>query len=365
MGFGVLVIDGMRWVPAQRRVVRAILATGVGSGLSVLGLAYAAALGFSIAQLADKAGSAAGALSENGKPAQGYSKVLYETEYLRELNSGSYFRRQRAKAAKGNSGSESTLERYSRSRLGRLPAGVQAAPATYGWRGDTYRTVCVRLCDGFYFPISTSTTRSRFSIDAAACRSKCGSAARLYVYKSNGGSPETMVDLRGRAYGELATAFVYRAKYDQSCKCRAHPWEAQSVKAHQLYASAEWQKRARRLARLDRRRWRRSVRRRAAQRKAMARYSRSVDNPFAVGGAGVTWTSGDAIPDPAVQRNEAEAQGAGRLRQTRAPANQRKYRRAMGLGVKPAVAGRSRSAPKRRRVRRRTWKSQVFGGSEN
>ena len=33
----------------------------------------------------------------------------------------------------------------------------------------TYRTMCVRLCDGYYFPISFSTTSERFPEDAQNC----------------------------------------------------------------------------------------------------------------------------------------------------------------------------------------------------
>src|SRR6266540_3435428 len=31
----------------------------------------------------------------------------------------------------------------------------------------TYRTLCVRTCDGYYFPISYATNRSHFKTDAA------------------------------------------------------------------------------------------------------------------------------------------------------------------------------------------------------
>ena len=36
----------------------------------------------------------------------------------------------------------------------------------------TYRTVCVRMCDGYYFPVSFSTLPSHFPQDADACSSK-------------------------------------------------------------------------------------------------------------------------------------------------------------------------------------------------
>jgi hypothetical protein len=32
--------------------------------------------------------------------------------------------------------------------------------------GGTYKTVCVGLCDGFYFPVSFATRRQRFARDA-------------------------------------------------------------------------------------------------------------------------------------------------------------------------------------------------------
>ena len=33
------------------------------------------------------------------------------------------------------------------------------------------RTLCVRLCDGYYFPIEFDASSSRFDADAAACQS--------------------------------------------------------------------------------------------------------------------------------------------------------------------------------------------------
>ncbi len=41
----------------------------------------------------------------------------------------------------------------------------------------TYRTVCVRLCDGYFFPVSYSTLPNYFDRDAEACESKCAAPA--------------------------------------------------------------------------------------------------------------------------------------------------------------------------------------------
>lgn len=120
--------------------------------------------------------------------------------------------------------------------------------------GGTYRTVCVRLCDGYYFPISFATTRGRLNGDEQACRSRCASDARLFYYPTSGGSPETMIDLRGRAYKDLATAFVYRTRYDKSCQCRPDPWSDEARERHAMYATESWKRRARRVARLQKRR---------------------------------------------------------------------------------------------------------------
>ncbi|MGI9480156.1 MAG: DUF2865 domain-containing protein [Hyphomicrobiaceae bacterium] len=129
----------------------------------------------------------------------------------------------------------------------------------YGYtaRSGNYRTVCVRLCDGYYFPISASTNRGRFGIDEQACQSQCSSDARLFYYSNAGGSPETMRDRRGRAYADLKTAFSYRTVYDKSCRCRPDPWSEEAKQRHAMYTTKGWKKRARRLARLEKRRARR------------------------------------------------------------------------------------------------------------
>ena len=108
------------------------------------------------------------------------------------------------------------------------------------FRGKTYRTMCVRLCDGFYWPVSFSTTKDRFDDDAAVCARSCGGpdAAKLYVYRNPGADVEAMADVYGRAYTKLDKAFAFRAKYEPSCKCQAHPWEEASVERHKSYALA-------------------------------------------------------------------------------------------------------------------------------
>lgn len=106
----------------------------------------------------------------------------------------------------------------------------------YARERGTYRTVCVRLCDGFYFPISFATTPDRFGADEAACNARCSSGARLYVYPNPGGEPEDMRDVRGQPYTALKNAFLFRTEYVEACTCKPHPWEREALNRHRLYA---------------------------------------------------------------------------------------------------------------------------------
>lgn len=103
-------------------------------------------------------------------------------------------------------------------------------------RADTFRTVCVRLCDGAYFPVSFSTTRSRFNADASRCQSGCSSPARLFIVKPEG-APEDMVDVRGAAYADLPNAFKFRTAYDPACTCRGQPWDVEAQERHRQLAA--------------------------------------------------------------------------------------------------------------------------------
>lgn len=85
----------------------------------------------------------------------------------------------------------------------------------------TYRTLCVRTCDGFYFPISSSTVRSALANDAQVCQQMCPAAqVELYVHANPGQESEQAVSLSGQPYTSLPTAFRYRTEYDPSCTCR-------------------------------------------------------------------------------------------------------------------------------------------------
>lgn len=115
---------------------------------------------------------------------------------------------------------------------------AEGPEAWYTGNGQTFRTMCVRLCDGAYFPISFSTTRGRFARDEAVCASRCAAPARLFVVPNPGGSPETMMDRSGHSYVSLPTAFQFRRGRTAGCACRPEAWEEAARARHHQYAAA-------------------------------------------------------------------------------------------------------------------------------
>jgi hypothetical protein len=108
-----------------------------------------------------------------------------------------------------------------------------------------FRTLCVRLCDGFYFPISYATERERFAGDASQCERQCPDRSRLFVYRNPGEEIEDMRDLRGLPYRSLPTAFLYRSQYVADCTCRGNPWDEAERERHRAYALGAHRKLAR------------------------------------------------------------------------------------------------------------------------
>lgn len=104
-----------------------------------------------------------------------------------------------------------------------------------------YRTVCVRLCDGYYWPVSSVATRGRLYHDAGTCRSSCGTEARLFYLPRGSDDVAHMTDLTGRVYGRLPEAFLYRKEMVGGCTCKPEPWSAAELARHEAYAVAEAQ----------------------------------------------------------------------------------------------------------------------------
>ena len=106
--------------------------------------------------------------------------------------------------------------------------GTIVNPNGDGAPNGTYHTVCVRSCDGYYFPISYSTLPSHFAEDQLTCRRECPAAdVALYSYRNPGESMDQAVSTDGQLYTALPTAYRYRTQLISGCSCRrpGESWE--------------------------------------------------------------------------------------------------------------------------------------------
>jgi hypothetical protein len=85
----------------------------------------------------------------------------------------------------------------------------------------TYRTVCVRTCDGYYYPISYATTQDRFAEDAQTCQQTCPAAETVLMSNRTGEDINQAVSASGAPYTSLPNAFKYRKEVVPTCGCRA------------------------------------------------------------------------------------------------------------------------------------------------
>jgi hypothetical protein len=88
-------------------------------------------------------------------------------------------------------------------------------------QSSTYRTLCVRTCDGFYFPISFSTVPAKFADDERVCQRMCPAAeVMLFSHRNPGEDVSQATSISGKRYTELPSAFHYRQEYTAACSCR-------------------------------------------------------------------------------------------------------------------------------------------------
>lgn len=99
------------------------------------------------------------------------------------------------------------------------------------------RPVCVRACDGFFFPLPTSPG-GRDGMDEM-CQALCPGTATSAYFMSPTGNIQEAVSARGEPYTSLANAGKYLKTVDPACTCRKpdQSWaevlrEAESMLTH-------------------------------------------------------------------------------------------------------------------------------------
>ena len=95
-----------------------------------------------------------------------------------------------------------------------------------GYEGPTQLgrvSMCVRLCDGFAFPVGAYHGSEDNTSHEATCRSECpGAQTALYILPSGTSSINESSDARtGEAYSELPVAFHYTTVLSDACSCHA------------------------------------------------------------------------------------------------------------------------------------------------
>lgn len=84
---------------------------------------------------------------------------------------------------------------------------------------ESFRTLCVRTCDGYFFPISPSTGRENFARDAEACHAYCpASEVKLYIQPA-GQPSDPIVSEDGKPYDQLPSAYLFRTISKPGCTC--------------------------------------------------------------------------------------------------------------------------------------------------
>jgi hypothetical protein len=184
-------------------------------------------------------------LADQGEAAR---RRLSELEAQRQQIASSGARSYReeivSELARNNCGANYTQEarRYDRGSESSIWQDEGESSFSNGWTpfgggahsSATYRTVCVRLCDGYYFPVSFSTLPSHFEQDSEACQSKCAAPVELYYYQNPGAGMDQSVAFRSQEpYTSLKTAFRYRKELVKGCSCKEAEYVPKDAPADQ------------------------------------------------------------------------------------------------------------------------------------
>ncbi|WP_132253831.1 DUF2865 domain-containing protein [Methylobacterium segetis] len=83
------------------------------------------------------------------------------------------------------------------------------------------RTVCVRACDGYLFPLGNLASRQDLPVHEAACAAACPNAATsLYTLSRGENDLDRAVSLKGQPYLGAVFANVYRQRRVADCSCQ-------------------------------------------------------------------------------------------------------------------------------------------------
>jgi hypothetical protein len=104
--------------------------------------------------------------------------------------------------------------------------GLQEAPIEDPFQDEGERprggpvAICVRACDGGFFPISYSARRSNLDALNELCKALCPNAEVTLYTRTQRGALESAVSIDGAAYSGHPNALKFQRTYDPACGCK-------------------------------------------------------------------------------------------------------------------------------------------------
>jgi len=86
-------------------------------------------------------------------------------------------------------------------------------------RNVGHRAVCVRLCDGAFFPMTSSARPGASLGQEEMCQMQCP-GAEVALYRMRDDQIENAVSMNGSPYTALPNALRFRQRFDAACTCR-------------------------------------------------------------------------------------------------------------------------------------------------
>jgi hypothetical protein len=109
--------------------------------------------------------------------------------------------------------SKPSREPEKRRRIQVIAGRGESAPFSYSGS----QPVCVRLCDGYFFPLPVAA--NGVGAQTAACNSLCPDAPTEVFYRNGGDKIETAISAHGQLYTSLPVSLRYRGTSDNTCSC--------------------------------------------------------------------------------------------------------------------------------------------------
>ena len=117
-------------------------------------------------------------------------------------------------------GAPSNARKRNKARSAKVGNNRKSALYSVAANYSSHRPVCVRLCDGFFFPASEPAGANNAASEEAACAGMCPDAPIALYYQPSGSDKiEDAISATGQRYSALPIALRYRSTQDNTCTC--------------------------------------------------------------------------------------------------------------------------------------------------